>query len=330
MKVLVAEDDAMSRRILEAAVEKCGHSYLSAANGLDAWELLRKNPVDVVISDWMMPGIDGIELCKRVRQQMQTETSYVYFIFLSALDEKDRILEAMEAEADDYLTKPLDRTDLRTRLNVAQRVTSLYRLLAEQRTELGRQYAEVERLNSILFDQARTDPLTQVGNRLRMREDLEGFFSHAERYGHTFALLLLDVDSFKLYNDTYGHPAGDMILRAVADKIREIGRLGDTVYRYGGEEFLVVLPEQTIQTAAIAAERLRRAIEHTAIPHEAKDPPGVVTISVGVSGLWDVGQDDRRLSIAAVLQQADEALYRAKRSGRNRVVLYQDNQAAAP
>ena len=307
MRILIAEDDAVSRMILRRAVEKIGHECLAAADGEEAWVLYKENPdLDAIISDWMMPGMDGLELCRLVRGEGRE--AYTYFIFLTALGDKEHLLMGLEAGADDYLSKPLDRDELQVRLISASRVTELHRRLAFQNQEL-------EELNRRLFEQSREDPLTQLGNRLRLREELETLRARAERYGHSYSVVLCDVDFFKSYNDRYGHIAGDEVLVKVAREITEGRRSGDTAYRYGGEEFLIVLPEQPLEAAVAGAERLRRSVAALRIPHESKAPPGPLTISAGVAALTpgdSKSPDD-------ILREADAALYRAKEAGRNRV-----------
>ncbi|HEV2743729.1 MAG TPA: diguanylate cyclase [Rubrobacter sp.] len=307
MKILIAEDDAVSRTILRRAVEKIGHECLAAADGEEAWGLYKENPdLDVIISDWMMPGVDGLELCRRVRNL--DRDGYTYFIFLTALGDREHLLQGLEAGADDYLSKPLDRDELGMRLTSALRVTDLHQRLAFQNVEL-------EKLNRMLFEQSRQDPLTSLGNRLRLREDLQVLQSRTERYGHNYAVALLDVDFFKAYNDRYGHLAGDAVLRRVAATISSGLRTGDTAYRYGGEEFLVVLPEQDAETAAAITARLRQAVEDLGIPHADGGPGGVLTISAGVAVSIGAGDAD------GLLKAADKALYAAKSGGRNRVAL---------
>lgn len=307
MRVLVAEDDSVSLLILRRAVEKLGHECLTAGDGEQAWQLYKQTPgVDVIISDWMMPGMDGIELCRRVRDEERDE--YTYFIFLTALSNKEHLLMGFEAGADDYLSKPLDREELQVRMISASRLNTLHRQLAEQRQEL-------KRLNIQLADQARTDPLTDLGNRLRMQEDLESLDARKERYGQTYCVVLCDLDFFKTYNDNYGHPAGDGILRRVASAIKHHCRSGDAAYRYGGEEFLIVLPEQTRESGIAVAERLRRAVEELEMPHGTREFPETITISAGVAATI---KDDEK-STESLLQEADEALYEAKEAGRNRV-----------
>jgi diguanylate cyclase (GGDEF)-like protein len=316
MRVLIAEDNAVSRMVLQRAVQKFGHEVLVAEDGRKAWELYRETPgVDVVISDWMMPNMDGLELCHRLREEERDE--YTFFIFLTALGDKEHLLEGMQAGADDYLAKPLDREQLHVRLIAASRVNSLHRRLNEQK-------AELEKLNRELSATARRDPLTRLGNRLRLREDLEAMSARAERYGHGYCVMLCDIDFFKSYNDAYGHLAGDEVLEKTAGVISENLRTGDTAYRYGGEEFLIILPEQTLEFGSIAAERLRRSVEELALPHEAKTPPKIITISLGLAVL----RPGEKKSAEELMKEADTALYRAKGSGRNRVAIYEHAEKA--
>jgi two-component system, cell cycle response regulator len=304
MRILIVEDDAVPRMILKLAVEKFGHECLVAEDGAQAWDIYQNASVDVVISDRVMPGMDGIELCQRIRTTPQP--GYTYFIFLSALGERKESLAGLQAGADDYLTKPFEPDDLRARLLVAARITELHRQLDEQQ-------AELRRLNKELFEQGRRDPLTQLGNRLRLMEDLVLIVGQAERYDKHYCAVMCDVDNFKTYNDFYGHIAGDEILRLLAQTIAKQCRDGDAAYRYGGEEFLLVLPEQTVAKATSAAERFRKSIEMLALPHQTKSPPGVVTISAGVALLESGDYKATHLW----LKRADDALYRAKQDGRN-------------
>ena len=314
MRVLIAEDDAVSRMILRRAVEKLGHECIAASDGLEAWETYQANPnVDVVISDWMMPGLDGLAFCEKVRSYTGKRDGYPFFIFLTALGDKEHLLEGMNAGADDYLSKPLDREELGARLMAAGRVTSLHHQLNSQKREL-------ERLNLELFKQARRDPLTKLGNRLRLREDLETMHARVERYGHSYSAILCDIDYFKLYNDTYGHLTGDDVLQKVAEAVMQTLRAGDISYRYGGEEFLVILPEQTVESATVVAERLRSAVEALGIPHEAS-PYGVVTVSCGLS---DLASGGRKKTTDELLKEADIALYKAKAKGKNNVAVHND------
>jgi diguanylate cyclase (GGDEF)-like protein len=308
VKVVIAEDDAVSRLMLRRSIEQLGHEVLVATDGTDAWALYRRHEVDVIVSDWLMPGMDGLDLCRRVRAS-QRET-YTYFMLLTSLEGKQHFMQGMQAGADDYLTKPLDREELQVRLQVASRVTSLHHQLAEKTREL-------ERANHALAESARRDPLTGLGNRLQLREDLYRLQRWLDRYGRSFGVALCDVDRFKLYNDRYGHVAGDEVLQAVSTSVADTIRSGDMAYRYGGEELLIIMPEQSAETSVIAMERVREAVEHLAIEHVSNRPHGVVTISVG---LVAIGQGEQ-LPWEVVLNRADMALYRAKAEGRNRVAL---------
>ena len=300
MKILVAEDDAVSRLILRRAVEKLGHECIVAEDGEIAWSIYKETSgVDVVISDWMMPGMDGPDLCRKIRAEKRD--GYTFFVFLTALGDREHLLEGMQAGADDYLAKPLDREQLEVRLIAASRVTSLHRQLAGQN-------AELERLNGELFVASRRDPLTLLGNRLRLHEDLEALSAQAERYGYSYCAILCDIDNFKLYNDTHGHLAGDEVLKAVARAMERTIRLGDTLYRYGGEELLVITPGQTLQSAWQAAERLRLEVEQLDIERETDLEPKDITISLGLAIL----ESGESKSADELLKQADEALYRAK------------------
>ena len=253
----------------------------------------------------MMPGMTGLELCRNIRAD--ASGAYTFIIMVTSQAGHDEILEGMSAGADDYLIKPLDSDDLQAHLIAASRVTSLHLQLAEQRTQL-------EGLNEELAAIARRDPLTGLRNRRALDEDLDLLEARVTRYGHRYCMALLDVDLFKSYNDSYGHPAGDQILQAVAAKLQEQARGGDALYRYGGEEFLCIFPEQSLATGTLAVERMRISLKRLAIPH-ADNPFGVLTISAGMS-MMDPGHTR---SANEVLKEADEALYRAKQLGRNRV-----------
>ncbi len=305
MRILVADDEPTSRLIAQMVLRKLGYECETVTDGLEAWEVFCADRPDVIISDWMMPGLTGLELCRKVRAH--TSGAHTYFIMVSGLEAPEKIIEGMAAGADDYLTKPLDHQVLRMRMIAAARVTALHLKLAEQRTEL-------EALNQELAATSLRDPLTGLGNRRALDEDLVQIGARATRYGHNYCIALLDVDFFKSYNDTYGHQAGDRVLQAVAAHLLYQVRGGDALYRYGGEEFLCVFPEQSLTMASVAAERMRSGLEQLAIPHAA-NVSGVVTLSAGLAML-DRGHKE---SVHEVVNKADEALYRAKNLGRNRV-----------
>jgi two-component system chemotaxis response regulator CheY len=305
MRILLADDDRASRVIAETAILGLGHECETVSDGTQAWDAFRVRPPDVVISDLAMPGLTGLALCREIREHELG--GYTYFILYSGHGGHDRILEGMNAGADDYLIKPLDSNDLEAHLISADRVTALHRQLGDQRTEL-------ERLNGELTAIGLRDPLTGLGNRRALKDDLVRMEARVNRYGHSYCLALLDVDHFKAYNDTYGHQAGDQVLQVVAARLKDLARTGDALYRYGGEEFLCIFPEQSPADATLATERMRSGLEKLAVPH-AGNGVGVLTLSAGVATL---DADDVRTA-DEVLRGADEALYRAKRLGRNRV-----------
>ncbi|MDB5540997.1 MAG: hypothetical protein JWQ89_2724 [Devosia sp.] len=305
MRILIAEDDAASRLIIETVVRQLGHAVLPTKSGDEAWEAFQKADFDVVISDRSMPGMDGLELCRLVRSRSEVN-KYTYFIFVTSSGDRRRVLDANEAGADDYLVKPLDADQLATRLVVAERITRLHGRLAAQQTQL-------ELLNGQLFQQARTDSLTGLYNRLKLREDLDRLVVAAESLTGPYCALMIDIDHFKSYNDANGHLAGDKVLASVASVLRQGLRQGDHGYRFGGEEFLLVLESTSLEEGCEAAELCRTAIEDLKLPH-ASGANSVVTISVGVAQ-WRQGNE----SVNSWLKQADIALYHAKSLGRNRV-----------
>jgi two-component system, cell cycle response regulator len=316
VKILIADDSAVPRLILEKTLISLGHETATASDGTDAWTQFQAFQPDVVLSDWLMPGMDGIELCRRIRG-LDTD-AYTYFVLLTAMTELEHAVTAMTAGADDFMVKPFDRSRLEATLISARRVTAMHDELRDQRSDLVR-------LNSLLHDDARRDPLTLLGNRLRMDEDLAAAASRVERYGHAYCIALIDIDHFKTYNDTFGHLAGDETLRRVAQVLGGSVRIGDMAYRFGGEEFLILLPNQTLATAMDVLERTRAAVEALALPNPAKQPSESVTVSAGIAE----SSAESPLDVVGWLGRADAALYEAKGGGRNRVVAYHAAAEAA-
>jgi diguanylate cyclase (GGDEF)-like protein len=298
VKVLVADDDYGSRLVAKAAVEQSGHECIVAADGSSAWELYRQHRPQVVVTDLMMPGLNGLELCRAIRSA--EEDSYTYLVLVTSKDAREDVVAGMHAGADDYVAKPLDPFALHTRLLVAQRVTSLHTDLARYRAALA--------------EQARTDPLTKLHNRLKLSEDLERLHDRSARYGTDYSLAICDVDNFKRYNDLYGHLAGDLALQSVAASLAAQGRESDGIYRFGGEEFLFLLPGQTVSGAEARLARALEAVRGLGIAHSG-NPSGTLTLSAGLSAFVP----DHRVSSERLLKEADMALYTAKSAGRNRV-----------
>lgn len=304
LDVVVVEDDDDARGALVGAVRALGHTCRASGDGEEAWRMLESRRADVVISDWELPGISGAELCRRIRGG--EDAGYTYFILMTGFHDRAHLLEGMAAGADDYQKKPVDLDELEARLVSAARVVALHRRLAEREHDLRRD-------SSQLWTVSRTDPLTGVGNRLRMQEELSTAWARAQRYGHRYSLAIVDVDHFKEFNDGFGHLAGDEALKQVAGALRRGMRAGDGVFRYGGEEFVVLLPEQPLADAASALDRMRADVERYAIRRPEKGR--TLTVSAGVAEL-DPGFD---IGVEEWLARADTALYLAKANGRNRV-----------
>jgi len=305
VKILVADDDSTSLLIARVALQRLGHECDVVTDGTKAWNAFQAGHHDLVLSDWLMPGQTGLQLCQNIRADPHGR--YTYVILLTSRGDQAQILEGMSAGADDYLIKPLRPEELEVRMIAADRVTALHHQLAAQRIQL-------ERLNGELTILARRDPLTGLNNRRVLQEDLELLEARVTRYAQRYCIALLDIDHFKAYNDTYGHPAGDQALRAVSAQLQHEARAGDALYRYGGEEFLCILPEQTLVGGVHATQRMRASVQNLNLPHLGNDG-GVITLSAGVATL---DPDDVRPAYM-VLKEADDALYQAKLRGRNRV-----------
>jgi len=244
MKILIAEDQEPASLYLRRTLERMGHEPTVAPDGEQAWRIVQSGHTPLLISDWMMPLVDGPELCRRIRSAAGER--YTYIILLTSRDRKEDRLEGLRAGADDFLTKPPDPDELMVRLQIAERILKVHAQLARQ--------------NERLAELAAVDELTGTKNRRRFREDLDLLFAQAERVGSPLSLIMLGLDHFKEYNDSFGHLAGDEVLHRVGSTIRAAVRNHDIVARYGGEEFVVLLPMTNADEALEVAERLRSAI----------------------------------------------------------------------
>lgn len=290
MKILIADDDTTSRLVLGATLRKLGHQVTTVADGRQAWEAWQQDEYALFISDWMMPELDGLALCRLIRAEPRQH--YTYIILLTALGGKGRYLEGMEAGADDFITKPFDEEQLAARLHVAARILQLHEKLRAQ---------------------AMHDGLTGLWNRAAVMDRLQQELARAEREGSRVGVILVDLDRFKLINDSHGHLAGDAVLQEAARRMRDSLRPYDKIGRYGGEEFLIVAPgDGPVQVQALA-ERIRDCIGATLVPTGAGALGVTASLGVAVSAL------DRREDADTLIAAADAALYRAKRAGRNRV-----------
>ncbi len=301
MRLLIADDDPVSRRLLARTVEEMGHEVIAVQDGLEAWTVLQQESIHLVIADWMMPEMDGLDLVRRIRAT--TRDRYIYVILLTSRNEKSDVIDGLAAGADDYIVKPFDREELLFRIRSGERVVRLEEALAERNRQLAMM--------------ALVDGLTGIGNRRSFDDQFHRTFSQAVRYHNPLGVVMVDIDHFKRYNDTLGHEAGDEALRRVARCLAAGVRASDAVFRYGGEEFVVLLPETRADGAREVAQRLVDRVRAEGIPHPENPPHRVVTISAGVAAF----EPGMLLDEQELLKAADDALYEAKRAGRDRVVV---------
>jgi two-component system, cell cycle response regulator len=298
-RVLIAEDDAMFRKILRSWLESWGYQVTVAEDGAKAWQILQEmRAPHLLILDWIMPNLNGIDVCRRVRER--ASSPYQYILLVTAKDDKQDLVRGLEAGADDYLSKPFDRDELRARLRTGRRILTLQAEQLKAREELQLQ--------------ASHDGLTGTWNRNAILDLLHREYDLAARSGNTIGVIMLDVDHFKRVNDTYGHLAGDQVLIEAARRMQQAVRSYDLVGRYGGEEFLVVSPDCNKEQIQVCAERIRLAMEEQ--PVLAYGSTIAITVSAGMAILapWLSSEKD-------ALAAADNALYRAKSGGRNQVVI---------
>jgi two-component system, cell cycle response regulator len=299
MKILIADDSLLSRRLLEDTLGKWGYEVVAARDGSQAREILSgPDSPPLAILDWMMPGHTGPELCDLVRRA--GAEPYTYILLLTSRNEKQDLVTGMDAGADDYITKPFDRHELQVRLRAGTRIVELQEQLLRTREALR--------------EQATRDYLTNLWNRSAILDKLNREMARSSRDGTPFGVVLADLDHFKTINDTWGHAAGDVALKEATARILSSLRPYDSVGRYGGEEFLMVLPGADLEEAAGLADRVREGIAAAPIAWQGASIP--LSCSFGVtSGFGDAG-----VPAAELIRIADEALYSAKHAGRNRVV----------
>jgi two-component system, cell cycle response regulator len=301
--VLIVDDDELVLARLAELVSGAGYPVHTASDGRSALRILKSSTASVVVTDLNMPGMDGFELCHRIR--MQVQPGYVYVVMLTARDEEKDIIAGLEAGADDYVSKRSTSAEFIARLRTAKRVLELEYSLKDA-------LAKKRQL-------AMTDPLTSLYNRRYFMRHFSRELKRAQRYGGTVSLLLLDIDNFKRINDTYGHGVGDVVLKRFTRQTSKcLQRATDWCARIGGEEFAVVLEGTTLTDARSCAEKVRRQVADSII--ETSAGPVQITVSIGVSGL-DAIADRASATVQAVLQHADSNLYASKANGRNCVTL---------
>lgn len=295
--ILLVEDERITRIIIEKHLHKAGYEVVTAADGREAWNILQNRFIPIILTDWVMPEMDGLELTQKIRN---TEFSgYIFIILLTALDTKEDIIKGLEAGADEYLTKPFDGTELVARLNTATRILDLEQSLKKA------------------YDEIITDSLTDAYNRGFFSKQIPKEIQRATRYKHPFSLVLCDIDFFKQVNDTHGHQAGDLVLKSFVECIKELIRSNvDLIVRYGGEEFALILPETGLESALNLTERIRQEIaDNVFIANGNKIR---FTASFGVS-TYDPNLTEIEATTDLMVHLADKLLYMCKNEGRNKV-----------
>jgi two-component system cell cycle response regulator len=308
MRILIAEDDPVSRRVLQAHLSKWGYEVVVTRDGAEAWSLLQEdNPPSLAILDWMMPVMDGTEVIRRLRKR--GASPYIYVLLLTAKGQKEDVVAGLEAGADDYLVKPFDAQELRARIRTGKRILDLQN--------------ELVAVQAALRQEATHDPLTKAWNRSGILEILQRECARAERLQGSVGVVMADLDHFKPVNDTYGHMAGDEVLRELVRRMTASVRTYDSIGRCGGEEFIIVFPECGAESAFQRAEQLRRDV--TAKPIATPSALITVTASLGVAASDQSNCRDYEV----LLRAADTALYRSKAAGRNHTTLANPEEIAA-
>lgn len=304
MKILIVEDEPIFRHMVRKNLLEAGYDVVEAEDGQAAWELFQHESIQFVITDWMMPKMNGPELVQNIR--MSGQKNYTYIIMLTAMDDKDNVIFGIESGADEYLTKPFNSRELKARVASGMRILKLEEQLIQAR----------EQMETL----AMHDGLTGLLNRRAIEEYAEAEFNLAGRKERIMSAILVDIDHFKGINDRYGHKVGDHALQQVAKVLREDLRKYDRVGRWGGEEFILILPDTQLQDAVMVAERIRLKTAETQISLENGETFSV-HISLGVACTTSQFQ-----SLTKFIDAADQALYQSKQSGRNRVCSFESPQ----
>lgn len=308
-KVLVVDDSQSIRWMIKDFLGEHGFEVHTLERGEDVFSVEDLASYHILLLDVVLPGIDGLTVCKRLRER--AELANLPILFITSLDRKEERIKFFEVGGNDYLLKPLDMKELLARVEVHTRVF----LYAKELEEKNRM---LEELNQRLRELALFDTLTSLPNRRFFDQELEKWEHNYLRYGVYYAILMLDLDCFKQYNDSFGHPEGDRLLQRLGQIFKEKVRKGDFVARFGGEEFVGLCAFTQQEEVVVVAERLRQAVEELKVEHPGNPPYGIVTISCGVCGR------ERAKNRFDTLRKADMALYRAKELGRNRVFCWID------
>ncbi|MBN2031303.1 diguanylate cyclase [bacterium] len=304
--VLVVEDETNNRFLLKTYLSSDGYKVQLAKNGEEALKMVAENPPSAIILDVLLPNMNGFEVCRKLKSS--EVTSFIPVIMVTALHGNEERIKGIEVGADDFIQKPINRVELLTRIKSLLRIKRLHEALELKVNELEKAKTKLRKL-------AVTDGLTSLYNYRAFRQQLRQEISRSRRFNLPVSLLIMDFDHFKVYNDLFGHPNGDKVLKLFAKRVYQNIRDVDCLARYGGEEFVLILPGTDKKAAKTVAEKIRRLVEQTSFPHEEKLPDKRVTVSVGVASFPQDTDDEETL-----IKLTDKALYRAKKSGRNRVI----------
>jgi two-component system, cell cycle response regulator len=303
LQLLLVEDEPTQRLLIQRQLLRAGYVVDTAADGEEALEKIASGRYQLLVTDWDMPGMDGVTLCHRVREA--TLAGYLYVLLLTGHGSTESLVAGLEAGADDYIKKPANEAELLARLKAGQRIVRLEQSLRDAN-------AQIQQLSI-------TDPLVGIYNRRYLNEQLAKEVARARRHGHALATVMADLDFFKSVNDEHGHQVGDEVLCGFVKIVQPLIRSGgDWLARYGGEEFVLVLTDTDLAGAARTAEKIRDACQQTPVATAAG--PITITASFGVAAL-DLTHGPVVASAETLLRQADAALYRSKRAGRNRVTV---------
>ena len=294
-EILVVDDSPVYRKLFEQLLCDPKYSLTFASNGSDALQIYREKPLSIVITDLIMPDISGLELCERIRADKSD--AYTYIILMTSNKEKHGVVKGLEAGADDYLLKPFDSSEMLARIGVGLRITDLHRQLEQKSAQLE--------------EAASTDLLTGLPNRRAIEEWANKQLMGAARHGFPMWVVLGDLDSFKEINDTYGHEAGDTVLRTFANTLKRLTRISDMCGRLGGDEFLIVISHVSADNIELAINRFREMFAALSFPFVGQSVSLTATFGVAGSESGDLKDFD------VLVRKADEMLYEAKRAGRN-------------
>jgi diguanylate cyclase (GGDEF)-like protein len=297
LQVLVADDSPVSRKLVEHALEGCGYELLFAKSGREALDLFARYHPSIVISDWMMPDLCGLDICQQLRADVHR--GYTYIILLTSISEKDNVVKGLAAGADDYLTKPFDPGELLARIGVGRRIIDLHRQIAAK--------------NKLLEEMAHTDALTGLPNRRAIEDWAARQLRGAARHKFAYWVVLADLDSFKTINDTYGHEGGDVALQQFSEIMKTVTRASDICGRLGGDEFLLVITHVETESILATVERFREKLHTQQI--QIGENKVSLTASFGIAGFHGKEVSDFR----TLMRRADKALYIAKNAGRDQV-----------